>query len=151
MNGKTTQKREKNLIILLSGFCAYIFLSSTFQNITLCYDLGKDGTDTFVWQMVPQSVGLLLMIFCAALIFGILRNMWRKQVFVRENARSVQLIGLVVMVYGFFLAIWEAVSPVETAAGFMRNLFLLLGAFFVLVGCVFKAGVSMKEEQDLTI
>ena len=149
MNGKTTQKREKNLIILLSGFCAYIFLSSTFQNITLCYDLGKDDTDTFIWQMVPQSVGLLLMIFCAALIFGILRNMWRKQVFVRENARSVQLIGLVVMVYGFFLAI--CISPVETAAGFMRNLFLLLGAFFVLVGCVFKAGVSMKEEQDLTI
>lgn len=151
MNGKTTQKREKNLIILLTGFCAYVFMSSVFRNIMLSYELGKDDTDTFIWHMVPQSVAMLLMMFCAGLIIKMLYNLKHKSVFVRENVRLVQYLGLAVMVYGVFLGIWKHVSPVEETIAFMRDAFLLLGGFILLIGSVFKAGIRIKEEQDLTI
>ena len=144
------QKNEKRLIEVLLVFCAFVFMSSTFHNITLAYELGKDDTDTFIWQMVPESVSMLLIIFCAALIFKIVCNLKHKRVFIYENARLVQFIGLAVMAYGTFLGVWKFVSPVETVA-FMHNMFLLLGAFFVLIGSVFKVGIRMKEEQDLTI
>ena len=150
LKNKIAQKREKNLIILLSGFCAYVFMSSIFRNIMLAYDLGKDDTDTFIWQVVPQSVAMLLMIFCAGLIIKMLYNLKHERVFVRENVRLVQYLGLAVMVYGVFLGIWKHVSPVE-GVSFMRDVFLLLGGFILLVGSVFKAGICIKEEQDLTI
>ena len=144
------QKNEKRLIEVLLVFCAFVFMSSTFHNITLAYELGKDDTDTFIWHMVPESVSMLLIIFCAALIFKIVYNLKHKRVFIYENARLVQVMGLAVMAYGTFLGVWKFVSPVETVA-FMHNMFLLLGAFFVLIGSVFKVGIRMKEEQDLTI
>ena len=137
------QKNEKRLIEVLLVFCAFVFMSSIFHNITLAYELGKDDTDTFIWQMVPER-------FCAALIFKIVYNLKHKRVFIYENARLVQFIGLAVMAYGTFLGVWKFVSPVETVA-FMHNMFLLLGAFFVLIGSVFKVGIRIKEEQDLTI
>ena len=151
MNGKKKKKKEKNLIILLTGFCAYVFMSSVFRNIMLSYELGKDDTDTFIWQVVPQSVAMLLMMFCASLIIKMLYNLKHKQVFVRENVRLVQYLGLAVMVYGVFLGIWKHVSPVEETIAFMRDAFLLLGGFILLIGSVFKAGIRIKEEQDLTI
>ena len=151
LKNKIAQKREKNLIILLSGFCAYVFMGSVFRNIMLAYELGKDDTDTFIWHMVPQSVAMLLMMFCAGLIIKMLYNLKHKSVFVRENVRLVQYLGLAVMVYGAFLGIWKHVSPVEETIAFMRDAFLLLGGFILLIGSVFKAGIRMKEEQDLTI
>ena len=151
LKNKIAQKREKNLIILLSVFCAYVFMGSVFRNIMLAYELGKDDTDTFIWHMVPQSVAMLLMMFCAGLIIKMLYNLKHKSVFVRENVRLVQYLGLAVMVYGVFLGIWKHVSPVEETIAFMRDAFLLLGGFILLVGSVFKAGIRIKEEQDLTI
>ena len=144
------KKNEKLLIAVLLGFCAYVFMSSTFHNITLAYELGKDDTDTFIWQMIPESVSMLLMVFCAALIIKMLYNLKHKRVFIRENVRLVQYLGLAVLIYGAFLSIWKHVSPIETVT-FMRNVFLLLGGFIMLIGSVFKAGIRMKEEQDLTI
>ncbi len=151
LKNKIAQKREKNLIILLSGFCAYVFMGSVFRNIMLAYELGKDDTDTFIWHMVPQSVAMLLMMFCAGLIIKMLYNLKHKSVFVHENVRLVQYLGLAVMVYGVFLGIWKHVSPVEETIAFMRDAFLLLGGFILLIGSVFKAGIRIKEEQDLTI
>ena len=121
LKNKIAQKREKNLIILLSGFCAYVFMGSVFRNIMLAYELGKDDTDTFIWHMVPQSVAMLLMMFCAGLIIKMLYNLKHKSVFVRENVRLVQYLGLAVMVYGVFLGIWKHVSPVEETIAFMRD------------------------------
>ena len=144
------KKNEKLLIAVLLGFCAYVFMSSTFHNVTLAYELGKDDTDTFIWQMIPESVAMLLMVFCAGLIIKMLYNLKHKRVFIRENVRLVQYLGLAVLIYGAFLSIWKHVSPIETVT-FMRNVFLLLGGFIMLIGSVFKAGIRMKEEQDLTI
>lgn len=144
------KQNEKLLIAVLLGFCAYVFMSSTFHNVTLAYELGKDDTDTFIWQMIPESVAMLLMVFCAGLIIKMLYNLKHKRVFIRENVRLVQYLGLAVLIYGAFLSIWKHVSPIETVT-FMRNVFLLLGGFIMLIGSVFKAGIRMKEEQDLTI
>lgn len=144
-------EREKNLITILTVYCGFVFMSSVFRNIMLSYDLGKDDTDTFIWHMVPQSVAMLLMMFCAGFIIKMLYNLKHKRVFVRENVRLVQYLGLAVLVYGAFLSIWKHVSPVGETVAFMRDVFLLLGGFILLIGSVFKAGIRIKEEQDLTI
>lgn len=147
---RIAQKREKHLITILSVYCGFVFMDSILHNVTLAYELGKDDTDTFIWQMIPESVAMLLMVFCAGLIIKMLYNLKHKRVFIRENVRLVQYLGLAVLIYGAFLSIWKHVSPIETVT-FMRNVFLLLGGFIMLIGSVFKAGIRMKEEQDLTI
>ena len=147
---KIAQKRERNLIAVLSVYCGFVFMGSIFNNIMLSYELGKDDTGTFIWQMIPESVAMLLMVFCAGLIIKMLYNLKHKRVFIPENVRLVQYLGLAVLMYGAFLGIWKHVASVETV-GFMRDVFLLLGGFILLIGSVFKAGIRIKEEQDLTI
>ncbi len=150
---RIAQKREKHLITILSVYCGFVFMvigNSIFHNITLAYELGKDDTDTFIWQMIPESVAMLLMVFCAGLTIKMFYNLKHKRVFTHENVRLVQYLGLAVLIYGVFLNIWKHVSPIETVT-FMRNVFLLLGGFIMLIGSVFKAGIRIKEEQELTI
>ena len=149
------QRREVFFIRVLSVFSGLVIISSLLENIMMCYQLGKDDSDDLMWRMVPESVTLLVMIFCAAIILRIIHNLNRKRVFVMENARLVQIIGLAVMGNGVFQGLWMAlmkyVLNVPVEIGFSRNIFLLLGAFFVLIGSIFKIGVRMKVEQELTI
>ncbi|MBO5810467.1 MAG: DUF2975 domain-containing protein, partial [Bacteroidales bacterium] len=48
------------------------------------------------------------------------------------------------------LGVLSAFSPIEIT-GHGHTIYILIGLFFLFIGCVFKFGVKMKEEQDLTI
>ena len=77
-------------------------------------------------------------------------NVYKKNVFVRSNARLISAIGMILL---FSVAIqryyWDATPmlPNDTVA---IN-FGLLAVFILFFGRIFSIGVKMQKEQDLTI
>ena len=127
--GKKSSKEElENVMFCLMVVCACCLLFVFFRNLNLCYDLGKDDTDGLIVKLLPENVALLAMAVCSVLIYLMLRNVQK---------------GLV-MIFNAFLS--------DTKAGnTIPMIYLLLGVFFLFIACLFKVGIRMKEEQDLTI
>ena len=145
------QKQELEVVMTCFMFiCFCCLLISFIQNAMLCFDLGKDDTDDFLWIMLPQSVTLLAMAVCSILIFCLLRNVKRKEVFTKENSTLIVAIGGIVELNGLlqgFFGTFVSVSNLRQT----YLIYILLGVFILFIGCVFKIGVRMKEEQELTI
>ena len=144
-------KQELEVVMTCLMFiCFCCLLISFIQNAMLCFDLGKDDTDDFLWIMLPQSVTLLAMAVCSILIFCLLRNVKRKVVFTKENSTLIVAIGGIVELNGLlqgFFGTFVSVSNLRQT----YLIYILLGVFILFIGCVFKIGVRMKEEQELTI
>ena len=144
-------KQELEVVMTCLMFiCFCCLLISFIQNAMLCFDLGKDDTDDFLWIMLPQSVTLLAMAVCSILIFCLLRNVKRKEVFTKENSTLIVAIGGIVELNGLlqgFFGTFVSVSNLRQTC----LIYILLGVFILFIGCVFKIGVRMKEEQELTI
>lgn len=120
-------------------------------NLTLCYRLGKDDTPDFIWQILPENVTLLSLLICGILMFLMIRNVRRKQVFTMQNANliagigfSLEVNGLVQMTLHYFSSASYDVRP-------QYLIFILVGVFFLFIYCLFKLGIQMQEEQDLTV
>ena len=144
-------KQELEVVMTCLMFiCFCCLLISFIQNAMLCFDLGKDDTDDFLWIMLPQSVTLLAMAVCSILIFCLLRNVKRKEVFTKVNSTLIVAIGGIVELNGLlqgFFGTFVSVSNLRQT----YLIYILLGVFILFIGCVFKIGVRMKEEQELTI
>ncbi|MBD9109972.1 DUF2975 domain-containing protein [Bacteroides nordii] len=144
-------KQELEVVMTCLMFiCFCCLLISFIQNAMLCFDLGKDNTDDFLWIMLPQSVTLLAMAVCSILIFCLLRNVKRKEVFTKENSTLIVAIGGIVELNGLLQGFFGTLVSVSN----LRQtylIYILLGVFILFIGCVFKVGVCMKEEQELTI
>ena len=144
-------KQELEVVMTCLMFiCFCCLLISFIQNAMLFFDLGKDDTDYFLWIMLPQSVTLLAMAVCSILIFCLLRNVKRKEVFTKENSTLIVAIGGIVELNGLlqgFFGTFVSVSNLRQT----YLIYILLGVFILFIGCVFKIGVRMKEEQELTI
>ncbi|WP_320908778.1 MULTISPECIES: DUF2975 domain-containing protein [Bacteroides] len=144
-------KQELEVVMTCLMFiCFCCLLISFIQNAMLCFDLGKDNTDDFLWIMLPQSVTLLAMAVCSILIFCLLRNVKRKEVFTKENSTLIVAIGGIVELNGLLQGFFGTLVSVSN----LRQtylIYILLGVFILFIGCVFKVGVRMKEEQELTI
>ena len=109
------------LIIMCVSCLLFVF----FRNLDLCYDLGKDDTDGLIAKLLPENVTLLAMAVCSVLIYLMLRNVQKGLVFTKQNSAK--------------------------AGNTIPMIYLLLGVFFLFIACLFKVGIRMKEEQDLTI
>ena len=144
-------KQELEVVMTCLMFiCFCCLLISFIQNAMLCFDLGKDNTDDFLWIMLPQSVTVLAMAVCSILIFCLLRNVKRKEVFTKENSTLIVAIGGIVELNGLLQGFFGTLVSVSN----LRQtylIYILLGVFILFIGCVFKVGVRMKEEQELTI
>ena len=147
---KDPEQELEVVMTCLMFICFCCLLISFIQNAMLCFDLGKDDTDDFLWIMLPQSVTLLAMAVCSILIFCLLRNVKRKEVFTKENPTLIVAIGGIVELNGLlqgFFGTFVSVSNLRQT----YLIYILLGVFILFIGCVFKIGVRMKEEQELTI
>ena len=141
-------KQELEVVMTCLMFiCFCCLLISFIQNAMLCFDLGKDDTDDFLWIMLPQSVTLLAMAVCSILIFCLLRNVKRKKVFTKENSTLIVAIGGIVELNGLLQGFFGTFVSVSN----LRQTYLIYILLGVFIGCVFKIGVRMKEEQELTI
>ena len=66
------------------------------------------------------------------------------KVFVKANATLIGAIGAILEVNGFIQSIFAYNHGTHL-------IYFLIGVFFLFIACVFRLGIQMKEEQDLTI
>ena len=124
-------------LMVLSAFSATAFGISNI--LSICYELGKDASDTFIWFA-----------FIAALTCFLARNVRNGWVFTSVNQRILFAIGGSTVISGAIInAIINCSSlemPTDTSL-----LLIIIGLFIILVSLMFKIGIRMQEEQDLTI
>lgn len=125
--------------------------SAIIRNLTLCYRLGKDDTPDFIWQILPENITLLSLMICGILMFLMMRNVRRKLVFTLQNANLIFGIGLSLEVNGLAQIIINCLSPFGNDSTQQYLIFILIGVFFLFIYCLFKLGIRMQEEQDLTV
>ena len=84
------------------------------------------------------------MAICSALMFPILKNAQHEKVFVKSNATLIEVIGVILEINGIIQSLFAYDHGTHL-------IYFLLGVFFLFIACVFKLGIQMKEEQELTI
>ena len=146
-NRKQELETVMSCLVVICASCLMIWLTQTMQ---LCYELGKDDTDDFIWQVPSRSITLVAMAVCSIFIWIMLSNVKRNEVFTKRNANLIVFIGVTVEITGLL----QYILGIFTLEGISREsfmIYLLLGVFILFIGCLFKIGIRMKEEQDLTI
>lgn len=146
-NRKQELETVMSCLVVICASCLMIWLTQTMQ---LCYELGKDDTDDFIWQVLSRSITLVAMAVCSIFIWIMLSNVKRNEVFTKRNANLIVFIGVTVEITGLL----QYILGIFTLEGISREsfmIYLLLGVFILFIGCLFKIGIRMKEEQDLTI
>ena len=122
-----------------------------FPNILdLCYELGKDDSDTFIWHALVVGIESYAIMFVGVLSYVMVRNVKRGNIFSRVNKCILNAIGVSTTLSGIFINMIIRLSPLEMPTE-VCVLFIILGMMFVLTACIFEIGIRMKEEQDLTI
>lgn len=146
-NRKQELETVMSCLVVICASCLMIWLTQTMQ---LCYELGKDDTDDFIWQVLSRSITLVAMAVCSIFIWIMLSNVKRNEVFTKRNANLIVFIGVTVEITGLL----QYILGIFTLEGISREsfmIYLLLGVFILFIGCLFKIGIRMKEEQELTI
>lgn len=148
---KEVNAQELDFIIsCLAITCGCCLFLSLLGNINLYFDLSKESTENLIWQMLPESITLLVMALCSIIIGLILKNVKHNNIFTHRNARYIMAIGGLIELNGLTQGVLSAFSPIEII-GHGHMIYILIGLFFLFIGCEFKVGIKMKEEQDLTI
>lgn len=149
---KKYSAEETTFIMYCLGIIAGCgIFSAIIRNLTLCYRLGKDDTPDFIWQILPENVTLLSLLICGVLMILMMRNVRRKQVFIQQNANLIAGIGFSLEVNGLVLMTLHYLSPASSDGSQQYLIFMLIGVFFLFINCLFKLGIQMQEEQDLTV
>lgn len=153
-------KEMKQIMTCLTIICFCCVVIPIIQNMTLSFELGanraaidtgKDGaSELFIWQILPQGITLTSMAVCSVFIYLMLRNVKRNLVFVRPNANLIFYIGFIIECNGALQAVLNEFAPVGNPRQ-TYMMYILLGIFIIFIGYLFKIGIRMKEEQDLTI
>lgn len=150
--GKAMDSKEELKIVMMSlaVICGSCLLISLISNLTLCYRLGKDTEDDFIWQMLPEIITLKAMTICSVLIFLLLQQVHKRQVFTKLNSNLIMFIGLSIECNGLLQFVLNKFIPgINDNSTYM--IYILLGACFLFIACLFKLGVRMQEEQELTV
>ena len=137
-----------DFISVLSLFAAIAYGLS--QILPLCYEMGKDDSDTFIWKALVQTIECYAIFFIGLLAYFMASNVKKGKVFCRINQRILSAIGISTMLSGVLINVIVNLTPIDV---FHQNsiLLIVIGTVFVLVSFVFEVGIRMQEEQDLTI
>ena len=75
----------------------------------------------------------------------------KEEVFVYQNSSLIQTIGVLIALNGLFQVTLSWFTPEGVPTDTSYRIFVLLGVFIIFMGYLFKMGVRMREEQELTI
>lgn len=150
--GKSRDSKSelKFVMMCLAIVCGSCLLIGFVRNATLYYQLGKDNTNDFVWQIFPESITLTAMTICSVLIFLLLQEVRRGQVFTKINSNLIMVIGIVLECNGILQKILGYFLPGGNGNS-TYMIYILIGAFFLFIACLFKLGIRMQEEQEFTV
>lgn len=158
MNMKKKQNRglglsgEMNVIMIcLMMICVSFCISAALKFGTTWCRVTMENVEAPWKPLLPEGVMLVAIVVCSVLIYLMLRNVRRGRVFVRSNANLIATIGILVEFAGIFGLSWDN-HVYENSFPYMTSMLsITLGVFFILISCLFKVGIRMQEEQDLTV
>ena len=150
---KNTSNREKEkqeldfimtCLFVICGSCVFIALLRALL-------LGMGDTSALWPRRLPDLVTLGIMAACCVVIYKMLVHVRRGEVFSRRNSSLVIGVGMLVEVNGIFQLVFQFFVPGDGAVYPSYMIYILLGVFFLFIGCLFRLAVYIKEEQELTI
>ena len=139
---KKNQHELKVILVCLPIICVCCLFMFVINGISMIYE-NEDGSLT-LHEIIATIATLCSMAICSMLIFPILNNTRHGKVFVKANATLIGAIGAILEVNGFIQSIFAYNHGTHL-------IYFLIGVFFLFIACVFRLGIQMKEEQDLTI
>ena len=144
------EKRELEFVMYcLAVVCACGVLALALRVGLLVVDWSRGAGDGAA--VLVDGINLVVAAVCGVLVFVIMREVKRRHVFTRKNANLVSVIGCVAVLGGIAQ---NAVVNFLFEDRMVNNgdmTFLILGVFLLFLSCLFKIGIRMKEEQELTV
>ena len=139
---KKNQHELKVILVCLPIICVCCLFMFVINGISMIYE-NEEGSLT-LYEIRATIATLCSMAICSMLIFPILNNTRHGKVFIKANATLIGAIGAILEVNGFIQSIFAYNHGTHL-------IYFLIGVFFLFIACVFRLGIQMKEEQDLTI
>lgn len=147
---KDPKEELRIIMVCLATVCGCCLLIGFMRNAMLCYQLGKDTTGDFGWQILPEGITLVAMVICSVLIFLLLQQVQKQQVFTKLNSNLIMGIGFTLECNGLIQKVLKYfVTDGMNNSTYM--IYILLGVCFLFIACLFKLGIRMQEEQELTV
>ena len=102
------------------------------------------------WRYVVLTVcGLALAVVSCVMIWKLMRNVRRHEIFTRTNVSLIKNVGDMVQLYGLLLMLLG--REYGGSRIFMCTVIVLAGTFIQFVSYLVDAGITMREDQELTI
>ena len=120
-------------LMVLSVFSATCFgVSNIFP---ICYELGKDASDTFIWFALVQGIKAYAMFFIAVLTYFLARNVRNGSVFTSANQRILLAIGGSTVISGALINAIINCSPLEmpTDTSLKSNYTRVMAGFYIFL------------------
>jgi len=142
----------------LVQFCTIFTVFTAFYGVTeflgifnLCYKLGKDDTDTLLWQVLVQGIETWGIVFCCILFFTLTSRAKKGRIFIVENEKLMMILGGIINWIGVISYVLINILSIRTLTASAAFMLCLIGMVFVFFSFIFKMGRKLKEEQELTI
>lgn len=135
-------KRLSNLIGFLLGF---LLLSDVVNYPFLLKHTSNQPANT----LIPQGIYVLGLICVIAFYITILQNIKKRGVFIRKNEITLRYYGFAILLMGLSSDILFNIMTGDRPSG--TRMLAVMGGTFMLFSCIFKLGIKMQEDQELTI
>lgn len=132
-------------------FTAFFGVSEFFGIFNLCYNLGKDDSNTLIWQILVQGIEAWGIVFCCILFYILASRAKKGRIFAIENEKIMLLFGAVIIWLGIISYVLIGVLSIHTLTTSTSMMLCLLGMAFAFFSFIFKIGRTIQEEQELTI
>lgn len=138
--------KHYKLLSNLLGFILGAFILSDVLNYPFLFEnLSKNPVDV----LIPQGVYVLGLVCLIACYATILQTIKKRGVFIKRNEKTFRYFGIAILVLGATAdVLFKNTTDVETSA---PRILAFLGGTLVFVSLIFRVGIKMQEEQDLTI
>jgi hypothetical protein len=136
---------------IFAVFSAFYGVSKFLGIFNLCYKLGKDDTNTLIWQVLVQGIEAWGIVLCCILFFTLASRAKKDRIFIVENEKFMLIFGCVIILLGIILYLLVSMLPINDHSTSAAMMFCLIGMIFAFFAFIFQIGRRMQEEQDLTI
>lgn len=140
---------ETKKLRIVNSLVGFILGAFTFGDILDFIFLYSDVFEKSKSLIIAHGIyvaGLILIFVFFALI---LRNIKKGAVFTARNEKLFRYFGIAILVLGMVSdVLHKQTTDVETAA---PRVLALLGGTLIFTSIIFKIGIKMQEEQELTI
>lgn len=144
------EKRELEFVMMcLAIVCGCGVLTEMLRTILSVVDWMEGTMDA--WMLVTRGVNLAVALVCGVTVIVIMQEVKRRRVFTHKNANLVTVIGCVAVFGGIAQNVINNLVYENITKAYSDIMFMIIGVFILFIACLFKIGIRMKEEQDLTV